>query len=200
MLKPRGQRGFTLIELLVGIVIMAALAMLAGPNFATWLQNTQIRTAAEAIQNGIHLARAEAVRRNTPVIFQLTSTLDNTCTLSTAGKNWVVSLDSVAGSCGASPSADLATPTAPRIVQVRPGTDGSKNAVVAAGQSSIAFNALGRVTPVPAGNIDINISNPTGGTCAASSGPMRCMRVVVTATGQVRLCDPARPSTDIQGC
>jgi len=200
MLKARGQRGFTLIELLVGIVIMAALAMLAGPNFATWLQNTQIRTAAEAIQNGIHLARAEAVRRNTPVIFQLTSTLDNTCTLSTAGKNWVVSLDAVAGSCGATPTADWPTPTAPRIVQVRPGTDGSKNAVVAAGQSSIAFNPLGRVTPVPAGNIAIDISNPTGGTCAASSGPMRCMRVMVTATGQVRLCDPARPSTDIQGC
>jgi type IV fimbrial biogenesis protein FimT len=200
MLKPRDQRGFTLIELLVGIVIMAALAMLAGPNFATWLQNTQIRTAAEAVQNGVHLARAEAVRRNTPVIFQLTSTLDNTCTLSTAGKNWVVSLDAATSSCGSAPTADLAVPVAPRIIQTRAGSDGSKNAVVSAGQSSITFNGLGRVTPVPAGNIAIDISNPTGGTCAASSGPMRCMRVVVSTSGQVRLCDPRLASSDPQGC
>jgi type IV fimbrial biogenesis protein FimT len=64
------------------------------------------------------------------------------------------------------------------------------------------FNGLGRVTPVPAGNITIDVTNPTGGTCAtiATPAPMRCLRVVVTAGGQVRLCDPAFASTDPQGC
>jgi type IV fimbrial biogenesis protein FimT len=184
---------------MVAITIMAILMLVGIPSFSTWSQNSQIRTSAEAIQNGLHLARTEAVRRNTPVIFQMTSTLTNACALSTSGSNWVVSLDSAVGSCSASPSADLATPVAPRIIQARAGTDGSKNAVVAAGQSSITFNGLGRVTPVPAGNININISNTTGGACSPT-GPMRCMRIVVSPAGQVRLCDPQLASTDAQGC
>src|ERR1700752_2884648 len=119
MLSRRKPRGFTLVELLVGMALMAALMLIAAPNFATWLQNTQIRTASEAVLNGVHLARAEAVRRNTPVIFQMTSTLDNTCAVSTSGRNWVVSLDPVAGVCGTAPSADLAASAAGRIVQKR---------------------------------------------------------------------------------
>ena len=200
MLKAQIARGITLIELMVGLAIFAFLLMLGAPSFASWIQNGQIRTATEAIQNGLQIARAEAVRRNMPVRFQLTDSLTNACALSTSGSNWVVSLDSAVGACAAAPSADLAVPTAPRVIQVRAASEGSTNAVIAADASSIVFNGLGRVTPVPAGNINIDITNPIGGTCAAVSGPMRCMRVVVSAAGQVRLCDPRFASTDSQGC
>ena len=199
MLSRPEPRGFTIIELMVGVALMATLMLIAAPNFSTWLQNTQIRTAAEATLNGLHLARAEAVRRNTPVIFQMTSTLDNSCALSTTGTNWVVSLDPVAGSCGTAPSADLATPGAGRIVQVRASGDGSKNATIQASQSSITFNGLGR--PTTAG-MTVAIRNPTGGSCAPT-GPMRCMQVAVSSMGQVRLCDPQAPSAlsgNPQGC
>lgn len=204
MLRRRVAPGFTLIELLVGIALMAALMLLGIPSFSSWLQSSQIRTAADAIENGVHLARAEAVRRNTPVNFQLTTTLDSTCARSVTGANWVISLDDPTGQCNAAPSADLAVPVAPRIVQVRPGTDGSKNATILASQSTITFNGLGRVTPVPAGNITIDIKNPNGGACAGlngAGGPMRCMQVNVSATGQVRLCDPRfSASANPQGC
>lgn len=200
MLKAQVRRGFTLIELMVGIAVFAFVMAMGAPSFSTWIQNGQIRTATEAIQNGIHLARAEAVRRNVPVRFQLTDTLTNACALSTSGSNWVVSLDAAAGLCNEAPSADLAAPTAPRVIQSRAGGEGSANAAIAADQSSIVFNGLGRVTPIPGGNININITNPTGGACAAASGPMRCMRVVVSAAGQVRLCDPRFASSDAQGC
>ena len=200
MLKVHVQRGFTLIELMVGIAVFACLMAIGAPSFSTWIQNSQIRTAAEAIQNGIHLARVEAVRRNTSVRFQLIDTLTNACALSTSGRNWVVSLDPAAGACDAAPSADLAAPTAPRVIQSRAAGAGASRAVIAADQSSIVFNGLGRVTPVPGGNINIDITNPTGGACAAASGPMRCMRVVVSAAGQVRLCDPRFASSDAQGC
>jgi len=70
---------------------------------------------------------------------------------------------------------------------------------VAATQSVVVFNGLGRVTPVPAGNIDIDISNPSGGACAAA-GPMRCLRIRVSTGGQIRMCDPILASTDPQGC
>lgn len=194
------ERGFTLIELMVGVAVFGFVIAIGVPSFSTWIQNGQIRSAAEAIQNGIHLARAEAVRRNSSVRFQLTDTLTNTCALSQSGSNWVVSLDPAGGACNAAASADSAAPTAPRVIQSRAAGAGASRAVIAADQSSIVFNGLGRVTPVPGGNIDIDITNPTGGACAAASGPMRCMRVVVSAAGQVRLCDSRFAGSDAQGC
>lgn len=190
-------RGFTLVELLIGLAITATLILMAVPSFSIWLQNTQIRTAAEAIQNGVQLARAEAVRRNTSVIFQLTSTLDNSCALSTSGTNWVVSLDSAVGSCGAAPSADLASPTAPRIIQTRSGIEGSRNSTVLSTQSSITFTGLGRTSA--GATLSADISNPLGGSCAPA-GPMRCMRLVVSSAGQTRMCDPAAVAGSTQGC
>ena len=94
-----------MIELMVGIAIVAVLFAMASPSFGVWIKNSQIRTSAEAIQNGLMLARSEAVRRNTTVRFQLTSTLDNNCALSTSGSNWVVSLSRPDGARD-TPSAD----------------------------------------------------------------------------------------------
>jgi type IV fimbrial biogenesis protein FimT len=69
----------------------------------------------------------------------------------------------------------------------------------------VAFNGLGRITPTPAGTITYDISNPTGGTCLAAGGKMRCLRLEVSASGQVRMCDPNLPAAtasnpDPQGC
>lgn len=191
------QQGTTLVELLIGLAIIAVLFALGSPAFTSWIQNSQIRTAAEAIQNGLHLARGEAVRRNTSVRFQLTSAVTATCALSTTGGNWVVSLDSPAGACNSAPSDTVA----PRIIQIRSSAEGSPNAAVAAGQATIIFNGLGRVTPVPAGDIDIDITNPTGGACAtAATDGMRCLRIRVSIGGQIRMCNPILAATDPQGC
>ena len=190
-------RGATLVELMIGLTIVALLMAMGAPSFFTWIQNSQIRTSAEAIQNGLYLARGEAVRRNTTTRFQMTTTLDSSCALSASGTNWVVSLDDPSGACDSAASDTVL----PRIIQVRPAAEGTANAVVAAGQSTIIFNGLGRVTPVPAGNIDIDITNPTGGACATSTTTgMRCLRVRVSTGGQIRMCDPLAASTDPRGC
>lgn len=190
----------TLIELMVGIAIVAVLFAAAAPSFTVWIQGAKIRTAAEAAQNGMNLARAEAVRRNTTVRFQFTTTLDNNCALSTSGTNWVVSQDDPTGACASAiPDPSDTNPPAPRLIQTRPGASGTQNVIVAADQSTVIFNGLGRVTPVPPGNVNINISNPTGGTCAPA-GPMHCLRVVVSPGGQVRMCDPVFALPDPQGC
>lgn len=191
-----GQRGYTLIEFAIGLVIVSLMMTMGIPSFSNWIQNTHIRTAAEDIQNGLQLSRAEAVRRNQPVSFQTTTTADNGCALSTASSNWVVSLDDPTGACANAPSDTIA----PRIIQTRSASEGSVNAVVAAGQSSITFNGLGRLTPVPAGIIDIDVSNPGGGNCIAAGGTMRCLRIVVSTLGQIRMCDPTQASTSPQGC
>jgi type IV fimbrial biogenesis protein FimT len=189
------QQGVTLIELCIGIAIFAILMVLALPNFTAWMQNSQIRVAADAVQNGISMARGEAIRRNTSVRFQFTDTADNSCAIAVTGRNWVVSLDDPTGACAAAAS----DTTAPRIIQMRPSSEGTVNAVVTADQASLVFTGLGRLSPVPAASINIDVTNPTGGTCA-TAGPMRCLRVVVSTGGQVRVCDPAFASTDPQGC
>ena len=86
-------RGFSLIELMITLAVLGMLLAIGLPNMGTWLQNTQIRNAAESINSGLQFARAEAVKRNTTVRFQLVNDMTNTCQLSTSGKNWVVSLD-----------------------------------------------------------------------------------------------------------
>lgn len=192
----RTPRGFSLIELVIGMVILAVLLSIAMPAFSNWLRNAKVRTAAESVQNGLQLARAEAVRRNNAVRFSLVTTIDDSCALAVAGPSWVVSMDDPAGQC-ASPASDT---VAPRIIQSRNGAEGSSATTIAAEQSAFVFNSLGRVTPTPAGSVAINISSPAAGCMAdASPGPVRCLRIVVSVGGQIRMCDPALPIGDAQG-
>jgi len=185
--------GFTIIELMVTIAVLAILLAMGAPNLSRWINNRQIRTSAEAIHNGLTLAKVEAVRRNTAVRFQLTTSTTNDCALSDSGTSWIVSLDDPVGACGTAPS-DI---NAPRIIQSRSSSEGSPHAVVnAGGISSMTFNSLGQSNSTAV----INVSNPNGGLCMEDGGPMRCMRITVGRGGQIRMCDPTRPNTDPQGC
>jgi type IV fimbrial biogenesis protein FimT len=162
MLIGSRQKGVSLIEMMIGLTILGMLLAISFPGYMTWIQNTQIRTATESVLNGLQLARAEAVRRNTQVSFTLT------------GNDW---------------SVDVVSPA--RNIQSRNGNDGSKNVVVASNQNAITFNGLGRISPVPATNITFSVTNPAGGVCQVTSGIMRCLSVSVMTSGQVRMCDPA---------
>lgn len=198
MLKrlQRRQGGVSLIELLIGLVVLGLLLMVGLPSLATWLQNTQIRNQTEAIYAGLQLARAEALRRNTIVRFQLFDSLTSACAASTSGKTWVVSLTDAAGNCDEAPSET----TAPQIVRKADGAEGSPNTTVAAtGGTLISFNGLGRVAN--AGAItQIDVANPNGGACQSADGPMRCLSVRITSGGQLRMCDPMAAAPDPRAC
>ncbi|MBS1230994.1 MAG: type pilus assembly related protein [Proteobacteria bacterium] len=186
-------RGFSLVELMVGIAIFSILAALAAPSFSAWIVNAKIRTTAESIQTGLQIARTEAVKRNTTVRFQLISSTDNTCAPNANGPHWVVSMDDVTNKCGTSAS----DTTDPRIIQLRNRAEGSDNkTTVAAGQSSFAFNGMGRPTAVPTA---IAVENLAADLCLPG-GRVRCLRIEVKGAGQIRMCDPALPATDTQGC
>lgn len=191
-------RGFSLVEMMVALVIIAVFVTMGVPAFAQFLQNTQIRNAAETTLAGINLARAEAIRRNAAVRFNLVTNLTSGCSTSSSALSWVVSLADPSGACDVAPSDTVA----PQIIQKRSALEGSSNALVAtSGGASLVFNGLGRVSG--AGITQLRFSNISG-TCEhldAVNGTMRCLQVMVSTGGQTKLCDPkVSDTTDPRHC
>lgn len=171
----RFQRGVTLIELLVVVAIVGALASQVVPAFRVWISNVQIRGAAESILNGLQLARSQAVKSNLSTQFVLTTGAPavGAAPMATGSPvpqaNWVVqTFDPAAGNWV--------------FVQGRSYTDGSRTALVSAGQTTIQYTPMGRLSNPPAANINIDVS-------AAMAGS-RPMRVIVSPGGGALMCDP----------
>lgn len=121
-MKPLGAttcRGVSMIELIVALSILAIISTLALPSFTGMIQNARVRTAADGIQNGLQLARAEALRRNTLVRFVMG-----------AGAGWTVQL------------------TDGTVIQTRPAGEGggSVQVTTTGGTSTVTYNGFGRVT------------------------------------------------------
>lgn len=202
MLIPGKQSGVTLIELMIGIAIVALLTVIGAPSFSLWIQNTQTRTAAESIQNGLQIARTEAVRRNANVRFSLTDAGGTVA--------WTVDCVNVTADC-------------PAGIQSRSGSEGGVNAragisvaalpspipsghfntALAAGTglpAGVTFDGMGRVPALnpdgTANNDDItriDVTNVNAG--------VRRMVIVIGTGGQTRMCDPAIAlAANPQGC
>jgi type IV fimbrial biogenesis protein FimT len=67
----RKPRGFTLIELLVSVAVVSAGAVLVAPSVGKMVANRRVQSAAQNLLDGLNNARAEALRRNAAVRFQL---------------------------------------------------------------------------------------------------------------------------------
>ena len=188
-LKNRGAalqgklRGFTLVELMVGLAIVSMMMLYLVPGMGSWMQSTRIRNAAESIQNALQLARGEAVSRNTPVQLVFSS-----LALGGTAVDWSVSCVTASATCPGTGQ----TMTSIQKMSAKEGSTGAQLTVSSA-QSTIVFNGTGRVSSMPAltNAITMSITNPNGGTCAASGGTMRCLNIVLTTSGQIRMCDPA---------
>jgi type IV fimbrial biogenesis protein FimT len=156
--------GMTLIELLIGFVLVGVLLALGVPTFTTWLQNIQVRSAAESIVGGLQVARANAVQRNKAVTFNMPG----------PDSSWTVTVDSPSVAAGESAT-----------VESRNAAEGTRNAVIATTNPNITFDGLGRANL--AGTALIQITNPTGGTCVTD---IRCLNVTVAIGGKIKMCDP----------
>ncbi|MFN9745281.1 MAG: GspH/FimT family pseudopilin [Betaproteobacteria bacterium] len=198
----RRARGVTLIELLVGISILGLLMVMAAPGLAEWFANTRLRNTAEALATSLQNAKGEAVTRNARVRFQLTSSLGNDCAVNDTGPHWVLNLDpdadpaAVAGQCAAAPSDTVA----PRLLSSHDGREGAATTVIEGSAETLVFNGLGRVVPVPAGDIVFNVRAAEAADCVANGGTRTCLRVIVTPVGQVRTCNPAATAPNPGAC
>jgi len=185
------QRGLTLVELLVTLSMLAFLMLAGMPSLGSWMRNTQIRTAAESLQNGLAKARNEALRRNQRAIFSLVnSTSASNCALSATSANWIVSLQSPADNCDEANSQT----TAPMILERWGSSEASSSITLQVKDETCASNAT--TTQV--------VYNGYGRLDTAAATPMRCivighsggsgnrtLRLNISLSGQVRMCDPA---------
>ena len=169
----KSSAGFTLIELLIVIVILSILLLIALPNFAIWMQNTQIRTAGEAVLNGMQLARAEAIRRNVNVEMRMDVSSGWTARVAGTGE----------------------------VIQSRLAGEGSAAALVTitpGGAKTVTFNSFGSVATNADGTATITaikIDSP-----AISAADSRELCILVQAGGNVRLCDPQVFPPDTRTC
>lgn len=184
-LPSHGQWGFSLIELMIAIVVFGIVAALGIPSYRVWIQNTRIRTAAESIQNGLQVARAEAVKRNarTQFVLGLNSAWTVGCSLPVPDNDG----DGI-DDC-------------PAVIQSRSSNEGSSADItvitVPAASNIVEFDNFGRVSllPVPFTQVDLDSATMP----AADS---RNLRITLGVGGNVRMCDPepTLPITDPRRC
>jgi len=197
----RPHSGFSLIELIVGMAIFALLMALGVPQYATFTANARIRATSEGVTSGLNLARAEAVKRNARVEMVLTDDLPvealvNAITPSTSGTNWMVrewvpstnSFNFIEGKAGAEGSGREES----GVIVASSSTDATYDGRI----TFTGFGAMAIGQPV-----SFQFTYPAAGTCAAASGPLRCLNINVSPGGQIRVCDPKVTDTkDTRAC
>jgi type IV fimbrial biogenesis protein FimT len=188
--------------LLIGIALIAFVLMLGVPAFGTFLQNQKLRDASLVTLGAVQFARGEAIRLNSNVEFLMTDDaphLGNFAALvpSATGRNFLVRGDVYDPSTGDN-----------KVTMLTMKSSAEGSGMTQESTSGVTLSATsGRITFMPLGGTTngadevIQITNPSGGACKAAGGSMRCLNIVVTRGGQVRMCDPAvTASGDTRRC
>jgi len=174
------RNGFSLIELLIAVSIFALLLALAGPMMSDFMNNSQIRNAAEAMLEGVRQAQTTAIAANWQT--QLTVT---------PGSGWQIQY--------VNPDTSVSVPVPPAPYSL---LDGAPHATVSPtppGATEITFDGFGNIVANPDTSATIsciNVTNP-------NVGAPRNLRVVISKTntvGATMLCDPAAVAGEPQAC
>ena len=191
--QPDFERGFTLVELMVTLTLLSLLLLLAMPSFSTWVRNTEIRSTAEALQNGIRVAKAQAAALNRQVVLTTTNaTPGGDASAVVGGRNWSVQVVPL--------TSEATVTAAERFLEGGNFASSANSITVSDGPATLCFSSLGRLVA----NAAPSPTSPTLPACTAAPavynisrtgavlGKDRPLRVTVSMAGQVRMCDPAR--------
>lgn len=165
--------GFSLVELMIGVAVMGIVLVLALPSYNIWIQNSQIRNAAESITNGLQKAKAEAVARNANIAFVLG-----------ANSSWVVSVV-----------------TGGEVIESRSANEGSRNAtrtVLPASATTVTFNNFGAVAAN--GDASASLAQVDLDSSVLAPSESANLRVTVGVGGNARMCDPNAPASSTRAC
>lgn len=174
VLIMRRARGVSMVEVMVVVAILSIVMGVAVPSLRQWLANLQVRGKVEAVLNGLQLARGEALRRNTRVMFTIAT-----------DSSWTIGCETA-----------LATDTdgdgvadCPAQIQQKSSTEGGSGVTLTltpANATRATFSGVGMVVTNANGTATLAQVD-----VASSSGGTRAYRILLTAGGQSRVCDPA---------
>ena len=175
---------------------------MAAPSFRQWVQNQQIRTAAESILNGIQLTRSSAVNNNGQARFVLCGVNNSTSSWEVLAASATAPAPTASVACaGANPGSNAAAGDV--RVQERSGQEGSNSAqvfVTPNGATTVTFNGFGRVVA----NADATASITQIDVQIAAVNPAwsRPLRITIQAGGSLKMCDPSAllAATDPRHC
>lgn len=191
------QQGLSIIEIMVTLAIIGMLMALAGPSAGVWIQNTQLRNAADSVVSGLQQAKLEALKRNKLVMFRLTDP---------GSTEWDICLyDYVTDACSTAAGAILFSKSKNEAsynarVGALVNTAAAPLTPIAGGAgipATFTFDPFGRQAPTAANNItQIDIRNTT-----LSAANERRLVILINTAGQIRMCDPKlSKATNPQGC
>jgi type IV fimbrial biogenesis protein FimT len=189
-------RGFTLIELMIAITLLGTLVALGLPALIGSIRNSQVRSVAESLQNGVRTAQAEAVRRNRQVVMSFTNSTPAPAasapwTVVADGKNWWLQTVPQFGE------------TAGEFIRSGSLTDVASTVGITT-PTAICFNSSGRlVTNVSSTGVPGASCTAAVTTFAVTQPNARNLQVTAQIGGQLRICDPNRPplsDTSPDGC
>jgi type IV fimbrial biogenesis protein FimT len=199
MMRRATVRGLSLIELMVTLTVMGVMLTLAIPGIGNWIQNSRVRTVGEEIQNGLRVARSEAVNRNRQVAFVRTAAAPaRNATPSATGTNWYIQVLPLPSEVGDA--------TFDATAYIQGGAFSNQSGASVGGPALVCFNSVGRVVSNNATLLGADCvapaapSNRSDFTVALASNSNRSMNVELFLGGRVRLCDVNASSTQPNAC
>ena len=196
LIGRRSQEGITIIEILISLAIIGIILAFAGPSAGVWIQNTQLRNAADAVLGGVQQAKLEALKRNKLVMFKLTDPLTTAydiCLYDYVSDNCLAGAANIIASKS---SADVSG-DARVSAEVVPTSYTAPIAYGAGVPATFTFDPFGRQAATANNNLTrIDIRNPK-----LSAANERRLLILINSAGQIRMCDPKLPkATNPQGC
>jgi type IV fimbrial biogenesis protein FimT len=185
MKRTSHSAGFSLIELMIVVSIIIITSSIAVPSFKAWIQNTQIRTAAESIHSGLQKARTEALKRNTNIFFRLG-----------ANSAWTVGCVTVVTTDADGDGIQ----DCPAIIDQRSSGEGSSSNITIIKDpptaTDVVFTNLGIKSSTAANQLTSVAVDMSTSIMAASDS--RELNVTISSGGEARTCDPN--ATDARHC
>lgn len=183
--------GVTMIEMFITLFVLAIVLATGMPSAVHWVHQWQIRASAESLRSALQKTRAEAITRNT----KINITLGDSVGL----PQWRIDCARVTALCPNNLHAQVASAgSGIRWGAAKAAAAANISVALTAGAglpATVAFHALGNAPRVVSGSeiARIDVLHP------ADSAAGRLV-VRTDGAGNVSICDPALPVSDVRGC